>query len=58
MRYELELNTDIKSLDRIKDLFTSLYDILMIQYNDSFDGLTGEASPHYVIKIDVKDEWV
>ena len=58
MRYEVELNTDGQSVERIKGLFQHLYDILMIQREDSFKGIEGGASPHYIIKIDVNEKWV
>ena len=58
MKYELELNTDKQSLKRIQDLLQHLHSILMIQYNDSFKGIEGGASPYYKEKIDIKEEWI
>ena len=57
MEYELEL-TDKKSLKRIQDFFQSLYNVLRIQNEDSFEGINGGASVHYEVKIKVKEEWV
>ena len=58
MKYELELNTDKQSLKRIQDLIEKLHDILLIQHNDSFKGITGGASLYYKVNIDIKEEWV
>ena len=55
--YDLELH-DQSSLNRIKKLFDSFYVILSILHDDSFEGVTGGASPHYKIKIKVEEEWV
>lgn len=57
-RFELELNEDADSLDRIQQLFRHLYDILIIQQEDSFKGIEGGASPHYIIKVDVGEKWI
>jgi len=58
MKYELELNTDYKSLERIKRFFTKQYEILKIQHFDSFEGIEGGASPYYKVHIEIKEEWV
>ena len=57
-RFELELNEDADSLDRIQQLFSHLYDILLIQKNDSFKGVEGGAVPHYIIKVDIEEKWI
>ena len=55
--YDLELIDDA-SLLRIEKLFRSLQAILNVLHDDSFEGVTGGASPHYKIKIKVEEEWV
>ena len=57
-KYDLEINSDYKSLTRVHDLLSHLYDIMMLQQRDSFEGITGGASPHLKIKFEVKEEWI
>ena len=58
MKYELELNNEISSVNRIKQLLDHLYDILTIQNEDSEKGIDSGAGVHYKIKIDVQEKWI
>jgi hypothetical protein len=58
MKYELELHEDNETLDRIKELFDNLYNILLIQNKDSRDAVEGGAVVHYNIMITVEEKWV
>jgi len=57
-RYELELNENAATLDRIHLLFNHLYEILRIQNNDSNDSIEGGAAVHYKIDINIEEKWV
>lgn len=58
MKYELELNGEAKSANRIKQVIDNLQSTLIIQDEDSCNSVNGGAAVHYIIKIDVKEVWV
>ena len=56
--YEVEINTDRESLRRIQELLEHNYNILKTLQDDSFKGIEGGASPHYKVRIELKEEWI
>ena len=56
--YEMEMNIEVGSLMRIKNLLDHYHNILKTLQDDSFKGIGGGASPHYKIKIQIEEEWI